>query len=226
MSSQKSMITEDAQGAASDGAAEGRTPKRARGRLRVAAILDAAVAVFTEKGFDAATMTEVAARSRTAIGSLYRFFPSKDALAEALLRRYSDRATAGLSVIAGHSPRLTPTALADALVDLMQDLAGERSMMKVLMMDRRGDAPEVLRAEDKRGRLRAAIRGHIAHVLSVHAPTLPPERMATVAGMLLHLMKAIPDLAEEGDAVALLSEMRLALGAYLGAVLSVGPSGA
>ena len=37
-----------------------------------------------EKGYDAATMTEIAARSGTAIGSLYRFFPSKESLSDAL----------------------------------------------------------------------------------------------------------------------------------------------
>ena len=63
-------------------------PKRERGRQRVAAIMDAAVELFSEKGYDAATMTEIAARSSTAIGSLYRFFPSKEALADALLQRY------------------------------------------------------------------------------------------------------------------------------------------
>ena len=33
-------------------------------------------------------MTEIAARSNTAIGSLYRFFPTKEVLADALLDRY------------------------------------------------------------------------------------------------------------------------------------------
>ncbi|WP_245639904.1 helix-turn-helix domain-containing protein [Paraburkholderia heleia] len=72
-------------------------PKRERDRRRVAAIMDAAVAVFTEKGYDAATMTEIAARSSTAIGSLYRFFPTKEALAEALLLRYAQQAKNGLA---------------------------------------------------------------------------------------------------------------------------------
>src|SRR6266700_1792371 len=62
-----------------------RAPKRQRGRLRVAAILQSAREVFMEKGYDAATMTEIAARSGTAIGSLYRFFPSKESLSDALL---------------------------------------------------------------------------------------------------------------------------------------------
>ena len=41
--------------------------------------MEAGVAVFTEKGYDAATMSEIAARSGTAIGSLYRFFKIIDA---------------------------------------------------------------------------------------------------------------------------------------------------
>jgi AcrR family transcriptional regulator len=32
--------------------------------------------------YDQAKMTEIATRSNTAIGSLYRFFPSKEALAQ------------------------------------------------------------------------------------------------------------------------------------------------
>jgi len=74
-----------------------REPKRQRGRIRVAAIMDAAIAVFKEKGYDAATMTEIAARSGTAIGSLYRFFPTKEALADALLRQYTQHALDGLA---------------------------------------------------------------------------------------------------------------------------------
>ncbi|WP_141262560.1 TetR/AcrR family transcriptional regulator, partial [Komagataeibacter diospyri] len=52
-------------------------PTRQRGRDRVEAILAAATTVFAEKSYETATMTEIAARSSTAIGSLYRFFPTK-----------------------------------------------------------------------------------------------------------------------------------------------------
>src|ERR1700692_2707308 len=85
-------------------------PKRERGRTRVAAILDAGGAVFAEKGYDAATMTEIAARSNTAIGSLYRFFPAKEALAEAILARYRDHMERALDEIAARAPRLSPVS--------------------------------------------------------------------------------------------------------------------
>src|SRR5260370_32173374 len=83
-----------------------REPQRDRGRLRVAALLKAAAAVFAEKGFDGATMTEVAARASTAIGSLYQFFPNKEALADAVLARFGELMDAGL--LRGRAPGARP----------------------------------------------------------------------------------------------------------------------
>ena len=60
-------------------------PQRSNGRLRVAAILEAAAAVIAEKGYEAATMAEIAARSGTKIGSLYRFFPNKESLGDIIV---------------------------------------------------------------------------------------------------------------------------------------------
>ena len=66
-----------------------RKPQRQRGHERVAALLEAAGACFLEKGYEGTTMTEVAARAGAAIGSLYQFFPTKEALAGALLEQYA-----------------------------------------------------------------------------------------------------------------------------------------
>src|SRR5260370_41412174 len=70
------------------GVSKARAPKRARGKQRVAELLQAAAEVFAEKGYEAATMTEIAARARAPIGSLYQFFPVKDALADWLGQNY------------------------------------------------------------------------------------------------------------------------------------------
>src|ERR1700726_5115167 len=89
---------------------DARAPQRQRGRLRVAAILEAGAAAFREKGYDAVTMTEIAARSGTTFGSLYRFFPSKEALANALLAQYAERALNRLFELAEMAPTPTPGA--------------------------------------------------------------------------------------------------------------------
>src|SRR5580692_10395931 len=93
-----------------------RAPQRERGRLRVAALLEAAAQVFAEKGFDGTTMTEIAARAATAIGSLYQFFPNKEALADAVLARYGELIDGALRRI--EEQALAPAALAGALFDL------------------------------------------------------------------------------------------------------------
>jgi len=49
-------------------------------------LLDAALALFVEKGFAATRSEEVAARAGVAKGTLYRYYPSKDELFKAVVR--------------------------------------------------------------------------------------------------------------------------------------------
>jgi AcrR family transcriptional regulator len=116
-----------------------REPKRERGKQRVAQLLDAAAAVFAENGYDAATMTEIAARANTAIGSMYQFFPNKETLADALLARYAGHLRSGLQLIEERATAMSPEALADALVDHMLDLRCDRASIVALLDARRDD---------------------------------------------------------------------------------------
>lgn len=61
-----------------------RVPQQPRGQKRVMALLEAASDVLAEKGYEAATMSEIAERAHAAIGSLYQFFPNKESIACAL----------------------------------------------------------------------------------------------------------------------------------------------
>jgi TetR/AcrR family transcriptional regulator, cholesterol catabolism regulator len=83
--------------------AEGR---RARNQaVRRKRVLDAAVALAAEGGYDAVQMRDVAERADVALGTLYRYFPSKDQLlvsalgewASALERRLALRPAQGLT---------------------------------------------------------------------------------------------------------------------------------
>lgn len=67
-----------------------RRPRQSRGQARVELLLDAAAAVIAESGLDAATAEAIALRARTAKGSLYQFFPNRDAVLAALALRYAD----------------------------------------------------------------------------------------------------------------------------------------
>lgn len=65
-------------------AARALTPAEREARIK--AMLDSALDVFIERGFDAAKLDEVAKRAGVAKGTLYLYFASKEALFEELIR--------------------------------------------------------------------------------------------------------------------------------------------
>src|SRR5580658_5406344 len=92
-----------------------RAPKRARGKQRVAELLEAAAVVFAEKGYEAATMTEIAARARAPIGSLYQFFPAKEALADMLVQHYIGLLVADLQELTARAAEIDIGTLVEQL---------------------------------------------------------------------------------------------------------------
>jgi len=65
-----------------------RVPKfRRRSEARPDEVLDAALDLFIEKGFSATRVEDVARRAGLSKGSIYLYFPSKDALLEGLVAR-------------------------------------------------------------------------------------------------------------------------------------------
>src|SRR6185437_7454606 len=64
-------------------------PQQERATRRLANFLDAAAELFAEIGYEAATMTAIAERSGSGIGTLYHYFPDKQSMAFALLNQYA-----------------------------------------------------------------------------------------------------------------------------------------
>ncbi|NIE80541.1 TetR/AcrR family transcriptional regulator [Asaia sp. As-1742] len=180
-------------------------PKRQRGRERVARILDAAGAVFAEKGVDGTTMTEIAARSGTAIGSLYRFFPTKESIAATLLERFiHDR----LAVLDQLCETVQPGAgeeLARALLDVWLDKREERDYTTLLLAAR----PD---AEHHTAQWRAQFQGRVVRILEKAEPGA--QASAAARGVvLLHLLKLAPQLVRSEADTDVRTEMeKLVLG--------------
>lgn len=68
-----------------------RRPRQVRAELTRDRILTAAAHVFAEHGYAAGTTNRIAERARISIGSLYQYFPNKDAILAELLVRHIDR---------------------------------------------------------------------------------------------------------------------------------------
>ncbi|GAA2358525.1 TetR/AcrR family transcriptional regulator [Saccharopolyspora halophila] len=65
-------------------------PRQVRAELTRQRILTAAAHVFTEHGYAAGTTNRIAERAGVSIGSLYQYYPNKDALLAELLVRHLD----------------------------------------------------------------------------------------------------------------------------------------
>ena len=164
-----------------------REPKRERGKQRVAALLDASAALFAEKGYGGATMTEIAARAGAAIGSLYQFFPSKEALAEALFDRFAERTTAApFARVEKLVPGCSLREFAD-LFDRPQARSKERIGTRRSCSQARSPALLV-----RRKPLSDALRGRIAALLRAGNPTLGEDEAAAAAIIVNQVMKMIP----------------------------------
>jgi AcrR family transcriptional regulator len=101
-----------------------KSPRQERSRGTVDAILTAAAQVFSTHGYAAGTTNRIAARAGVSIGSLYEYFPNKDALLVALLEAHIDE---GEGLVRDAAARLAApandlAATVRALVSLMVEL--------------------------------------------------------------------------------------------------------
>ncbi len=111
-----------------------RSPIQNRGERRVERILNAAAALLAEVGYDALTLTDVAERSGSAIGSLYHFFSNKDQLVDALVERIAVRLRALPAFVLKPSlVELPIESFVHGLIEPLAAFAGEHPELPELM---------------------------------------------------------------------------------------------
>jgi AcrR family transcriptional regulator len=106
-----------------------RTPRQARSRLTFDQILTAAAQVFASRGYAGSSTNHIAHRAGVSIGSLYQYFPNKEAMVVVLLERHVQQAESVLEqlldeVIAAPTPLdEVLTRFVEAMVELHADAA-------------------------------------------------------------------------------------------------------
>ncbi len=190
-----------------------RAPVQRRSAQRLARILDACAEVLEETGYEDLSTRVVAGRAGVPIGSLYRFFPNKRAMAEALARRnldaYADRITARLTAPA-HTPLQWRHAM-DVVVD--EYLAMKRTVPGFALVEFTVPAPSASRQANYEvaDRLLALFAGP----LGLDAAD---ERLRTAFLVGVETADALLQLAFRTDPAgdpALVTETKLLLRAYL-----------
>jgi AcrR family transcriptional regulator len=106
-------------------------PMRADAQRNYARLLDAASAAFLEHGADDVSLEEIARRAGVGIGTLYRHFPTRQALLEAVYRDQVETLSARAEELCrAESPR---DALADWMRALVKFSSTKRSMVSALL---------------------------------------------------------------------------------------------
>jgi AcrR family transcriptional regulator len=90
---------------------------QARSRATVDVILKATARILVADGYDRASTNKVAARAGVSIGSLYQYFPSKEALVAALLERHLEEMG---QVLRAAFPRLAAAPLEQAAEEMVR----------------------------------------------------------------------------------------------------------
>jgi AcrR family transcriptional regulator len=197
-------------------------PTQARSRERLRRVLDAADGLLATEGADAFTTNRIAAVAGIPVGSVYRFFPDKEAIIDALALRYwsdFEDLVAAAAEADEHNPLGDPGAsVLDALA------AGFRARPGFLALWYGG-----LRTEhvgDVTRPTRSAIARSIERILAVHWPDAAPEERSRAALMVVlagdGLLREAFRLSATGDP-DVLAESKLILDAYLAARLG-GPT--
>ncbi|MEU8823230.1 TetR/AcrR family transcriptional regulator [Streptomyces sp. NPDC048636] len=212
------MAVTESKGARPEGAIKPRR-RQARGERRVQQLLDAAANVFRQSGYTGASTNAIAREAGVSPGTLYQFFPNKEAIAVELGERliHQMRQAHGL-VFTEENASLPLGEMLDAVLDPMIEFNCANPAFLALINST--DAPG--RVIEEHHALHVTLQARVEELIAVYRPDLPDDRLTQTATMAFHLFKAGLDLilAHEGaEREAYVTESKAALYGYLAPTL-------
>lgn len=165
---------------------------------------------MAESGYEATTMCSIAERAGASIGSLYQFFPNKEAVAEAVRAGHIGDIDAIWATLAHNAKKLSIEDLIDHLVSSqIEFVKSHRAFLPLL------DAPSTAST----WRRRELIRSRIAGVLLVRRPDLSRRRARQIGAVVQQIFKGMLVLyarAGVAEKKVVAKEFKAVLLGYLG----------
>ena len=188
--------------------------RQVRGQRRIEQILDTAAQVFAEVGFEAASTNAIAARAGMPIGSVYQFFPNKEAIAEALADRFTQRLLETQAVFGPEIEYLPLDELIDHVIDPLVAFHVAHPGFQALFTGSLV-SPRLASAIEA---FLSAVVGRADAMLAVRAPGLSAERRARCARVSVEIVRAVLPLVVASDPAerdAVVAELKIAERGYL-----------
>jgi len=197
--------------------------RQQRGLQRLTEILDAASLVFAEVGYSEATTNAIAARAGISPGSLYQFFPNKEAIAAALAHRYKEefydlwRSANAPEIVA-----LPFAELVDYIIDVLLTFTQQRPGFHVVFFG--ADISPQLSTMGQE--LHQGVLELFVTLIAARSPSLTRERCELLAEVVMKIYKAFVPLTVDPNVEhvqRLIGEMKVLLRGYLAPWMDVGP---
>jgi len=159
-----------------------KAPRQSRSQATVTAILDATAHILIERGFAAASTNAVAERAGVSVGSLYQYFPNKDALVSALRARHGDQM---MAVIMRALTKAMDATLIDGLTGLVEATVEAHRVdadLHQVLEQQLGD----MDMDDQHDEYLGVMEERIVALLARHRDEITAPDLKLAAFMLLH----------------------------------------
>lgn len=171
-------------------------PKQKRSQATVDAILEATARVLLEVGFERASTNRIAQVAGVSIGSLYQYFPGKEALVATLVERHVDRVTTLLDRAFDYIEELPPRDVARALVTAVlsaQAIDGDLHRLLIEQIPRVGRLQRIMDIERRFAeRTRDYLRSHRGELAVDNSDIAAPLIVYALHGILFGLARNDP----------------------------------
>lgn len=193
-----------------------RHPKQARSQERVHHILDVAEQLFIEQGYEQTTTRAIAKEAAIAIGSLYQFFPDKEAIVRALANRYFEQEYRMFVQLHADLAEVEIATYIDRMIDAFDQFADEHPGYRAVL----GQLIDLMTAADANtlNDYDQLILLGLADFLAKRNPRLSTARCQVIATTLLKAASELLWLAVTSDRSqrrALVAETKTMITAYL-----------
>ena len=196
-----------------------RVPRQERGRRRIDKILDAAAKLFAKVGYEETTTNAIAREAKTSIGSLYQFFPNKEALLHALADRYlKELKTVHDTMMDEEAVHLPLPALYERIIHSLAQFHASHPGFQPLFY---GSTTSVHLAAAANQLTQECIQ-RVDALMAAREPALDPARRRLCAIINVEIIRALLPLAQSRDATfraRLLEETKTLLVAHMREVL-------
>jgi len=162
-------------------------PRQERSQVTVSAILDATARVLCSTGYDRASTNRVAMAAGVSVGSLYQYFPSKEALVAALVERHSEEM---MSLVKRKLDEVATAPLAagiEAMIDAMFAAHEVDPKLHKVIIEQ---VPRVGRLE-KLVDIDREIETLLAAYLTTRVGEIRRQDVATVAFVLMNVVESV-----------------------------------